>query len=138
MIYIPVKIKEYIKDKDDNKFIICDAIVNTRALTEFRNIKKVKLDLLKTPRSSFKNKMVKKGQIYVLIFKNGEYKTCIENEINEWGDYIFEKYEKYINDDYNKKLKTKPKRKKRKEYNNNNNWGNWNFFNFGLGDINFN
>ena len=62
MIYIPVKIKEYIKDKDDNKFIICDAIVNTRALTEFRNIKKVKLDLIRTKRKAFVDNLLEKDK----------------------------------------------------------------------------
>lgn len=134
MIYIPVKIKEFIKDENDKKFVICDAIVNTIPLTEFRNIKKVQLDLIRVERSSFNYKSIRKGQTYTLILKNHNYETCLDKKINGWGDYVFTKYEKYINKEYNKEIKRK-KPKRYKKYKKSIFWS-WDFnFDLGISDI---
>jgi len=115
MIYIPVKIKEFVKDENDEKFVICDAMMNTIPLTEFRNIKKVQLDLIKVERKCFKLKSIRKGQTYTLmLFKNGNYKNCFDKKINGWGDYVFEKYENYINKEYNKTIKQRKKHEHKK------------------------
>jgi len=131
MIYIPVKIKEFIKDKNGENFVICDAIMNAIPLTEFRKIKKVQLDLIKVEKKYFKLKAIRKYQTFTLIlFKNGYYKMCNDKKINDWSDYVFEKYENHINKEYNKILK---KRNENSPTYKKSIWF-WDF-SFGLGDL---
>lgn len=109
MRYIPVKIVDFDKG---NKFVICDAIVNAKIYREFRDVSRVEIEMMYLPRKTFDRKFIYKDHKYVLISdEDGSISYCNKKKIIEWGEYIFKKYEKKIDDDF-KSVKKKRKRKK--------------------------